>query len=171
MFYVDGVQWPYPVSVSRSADIRASDVSGQMMDGTYYRDVVGTFMSYTVRVAVPLSERQRYTSTYDKLIDPVDAHEFILPDSAGGSITFTGYTSNVSDVYVRMADGTPYWRGVQFDVTANVARKRKTYTETIERGRTIFPDVAEHNEGDQWTWTDGAWALTKSYTSADSKYY
>ena len=171
MFYIDGTQWPYQVDVTRNANMRPSALSGMMLDGTYYNDVLGTFMSYTVKVAVPLSQRQRYSTIYEKLIDPVDAHEFILPDTAGGSITFTGYISNVSDVYVYMADGTPYWKGIRFDITSNVPRKHRTLDQAIDSGRTIFPYVAEHNEGDTWTWTNGAWALTSSYVNADAKYY
>lgn len=171
MFYIDSTQWPYPIDVTRNPDLRASDVSGQMLDGTYYNDVLGTFMNYTVRMAVPLNQRQLYNTIYGKLLDPVDAHEFILPDSAGGHITFTGYVSGLSDVYVRMPDGTPYWRGIQFNITANTPRKKRTINQAIQSGRTIFPDIAEHNEGDTWVWTNGRWELSVHYDNADEKHY
>lgn len=170
MFYIDGTQWPYPCDIVRTAEVRSSEVSGLMMDGSYYNDVLGTFLEYTIKIAVPMNARDAYTALYEKLTDPIDAHTVILPYNQG-TVNIAGRVGSVSDVYVRLPNGGMAWKGIQFTVTANHATKAITQQEAITRGRTVMPEMADHNEGDQWTWTNGRWVLTASYRNADTTRY
>lgn len=170
MFYVDGTQWPYPCDITREAELRQSDVSGLMLDGSYYNDVLGTFMSYTVKIAVPLNHKDDYTTLYETLTDPVEGHTFVLPYNQG-TIQIVGRVENISDVYVRLPNGGIYWNGIQFTVVSNTASKSKTQAQIVSRGMSPLPAIAEHNEGDTWVWTNGSWQLSSSYDNADVKHY
>ena len=171
-FTVDNIQWQYPVDITRVAEMRPSDVSGLMLDGSYYNDVLGTFMSYTIKLIVPTTTAARtaFNTLYEALTDPVDGHTFIIPYNSA-TIQITGRVENVSDVYVRLPNGEQMWKGIQFTVTSNHASKAYTQAQMIARGRLPMPEIVDHSEGDTWVWTNGAWALSVHYDSADTKKY
>lgn len=170
MFTVDGLQWPYPCDISRDAEIRSTEVSGWMMDGTYYNDVQGTYYSYTVTMAVPIRERDVVTNYYEKLTDPVEGHTFIFPYNQS-TVTMIGRLEGVSDVFVRLPDGQKYWKGLRFTVLPSAPTKELSLGAVLSRGRQALPDVYQAAEGDTWVWTNGAWALTSHYDSADDVRY
>lgn len=166
MYTIDGMTWPYPIDVTRNADIRSSEVSGEMVDGSYYNDVKGTYFNYTVKVAVPLNQRDLATQYYEALVDPVSEHNFVLPYN-NSTVIVVGRVDGVSDVFVRLPNGEKYWKGLQFDVIANHPTYTYSASELIARGRSIMPEPASPSEGDTWVWTNGAWALTVHYDNAD----
>lgn len=170
MFTVDSITWPYPCDITRSTEMRQSSVSGMMLDGSYFSDVEGTFYNFTVKIAVPFTARQSYNSLRNVLTDPVAEHTFVLPDETG-TLTVIGYIQNVNDVYVRMSDGTSYWKGIMFDIQASRPTRYLTLAQASAGTRAIFPDAAEHSEGDSWTWTNGRWELSASYPDADTTKY
>lgn len=171
-FTVDNIQWQYPVDITRVAEMRASEVSGLMLDGSYYNDVLGTFMSYTIKLIVPTTSaaKNAFYTLYEKLTDPVDGHTFTIPYN-GSTIQVNGRVENISDVYVRLPSGEQMWRGIQFTVNANNASKSYTQAQAISRGRSVMPEISDHSEGDTWVWTSGAWALSVHYDMADTKRY
>ena len=170
MFSIDGITWDIPCSIEREAAISASDISGPMLDRSYFNDVLGTYMSYTVRIAVPLDMRDEYTQIYEALTNPVDGHLFVMPYN-DSTIEITARVSNVSDVYVRLAGGQVYWKGIEFTCVANYPTKAMTLGEMVVTGRAPFPDVAEPSEGDTYTYSNGAWVPAATYDDADSIYY
>lgn len=170
MFIIDGNEWPYPIDVTREADIRPSEVSGEMLDGSYYNDVLGTYYNYTVKVVGPLNRRDALATLYEALTEPVEGHVFILPDN-NGTRQIAGRVENVSDVYVRLANGGQYWRGLQFSIISNHSSKALTGAQIVSRGRAAMPEVAVHAEGDTWVWTNGAWAQTVHYDDADVMHF
>ena len=170
MFVIDGTQWNYPFDLERTSNMQESGVSGLMLDGSYYADIEGTFYTYSVSIAVPLTDRQAYNTIRNLLTDPIGEHTFVFPDESG-TIEIVGRIGSVSDVYVRLPNGESYWRGVSFDVTANHPTRQYNMSQITERGRTFFPDAAEHNEGDSWVWTNGRWELSASYNNADTTKY
>lgn len=170
MFMIDGSAWEYPIDVTRNPDIRASEVSGEMLDGSYYNDVLGTYMNYTVKVVCPLNKRDKAATLYEALTAPVEGHTFVLPYGSG-NIQIAARVEGVSDVYVCLPNGAQYWRGLQFDIIANHASRALSGAEIISRGRALMPEAAEHNEGDTWIWHNGAWVETVSYDNADTTRY
>lgn len=156
MFSVDGIMWSVPCSIQRVSEITPSEISGMMLDGSYFNDVLGTYLSYTVSLAVPLNMRDDYNQIYEVLTNPVDGHAFVLPYNSG-TISITGRVGNVSDVYVRMANGGIYWKGIQFEVTSNAPSKELSLSEVITRGRAPLPDVSGVQVGDTYTYTASGW--------------
>ena len=170
MYTIDGITWPYPCTIEREAEIKPSDISGLMLDRNYFNDVYGTYMQYTVAVAVPTNDRDIYNQVYELLTDPVDGHEFVFPYNAG-TLKVTARVQSVPDRFVRLWNDGKYWQGLRFTVAANHPTKAHTLGEAISRGRAPIPEIAQPNEGDTYTWTEGHWSRTASYPDADNIAY
>lgn len=139
-FTIDGMDWDFPCTVERTAEITASDISGLLLDKTYFNDVLATYMKYDLHIEVPFGKEDEYSLLYDKfLIAPVGSHSFLLPYQ-GGIIEVVGRIEEVSDVYVRHTTTVPveqegggisyekkesiHWKGIQFSVTGNHPTKK-----------------------------------------------
>lgn len=114
---IDGVEWNIPCTVQRSFDIEDTAASGTMLNGHKNHDVLGTYLSYNISLAVPVTMMNDYYAVLSKLIDAVGEHMFVLPYNAS-YITFTAKVENLSDTYL-MGPGMNLWRGISFSVTAN----------------------------------------------------
>ena len=121
-------------------------------------------------MVVPLNMRDEYAQIYEAITNPVDGHTLVLPYN-NGTIEITARIANISDVYVRLAGGQNYWKGIRFTAIANHPTKAMTLGEMVVAGRAPFPSVADPSEGDSYTWTNGAWVPAATYTDADSVYY
>lgn len=170
MFSIDGVQWAYPCAIERISEVRPSPVSGTMLDGSYFNDVLGTYLQYNVTVAVPIDHRDDLSRLYEYLNDPVDGHAFLLPYNQG-TVRVTGRVRSISDVYVRLPGGGQYWKGLRFTLTANHPTKAISLSEAIQRGRATLPEIATPEEGDAYTWMSGHWVKSGEYRNGDRIYY
>ena len=156
MFTIDGVNWPYPCGIERTAELKQGDASGMLLDRSQYNDVLGTYMRYTVSVAVPMDQMARYTALYEALTDPAGEHQFTFPYNQS-TIDLTGCVGNVEDVYVRLPNGGVYWKGLRFTISANHPSRYYTAQQLSQRGQTALPDVVEPQEGDTYTFHNGEW--------------
>lgn len=137
---IDGIEWNLPCTVERTAEIQASEISGLLLDKTYFNDVLATYMKYDLRIEVPFGREDEYSLLYDKfLIAPVGSHSFILPYQSG-YIEVSGRIESVSDVYVRHTTTVPveqegggisyekkesiHWKGIQFSVIGTHPTKK-----------------------------------------------
>lgn len=172
MFSVDGLEWDIPCSITRTAELKASQISGILLNRAYFNDVLGTYMQYDIAIAVPFNMRPAYTAIYEKLTEPVDGHEFILPYNQT-TLQITARVTNVKDVYVRLAGGGTYWKGIQFTVIANHPTKSMSLSGAISRGMTPLPNDIEAQDGDTYTYnaTSGEWEKTSGYQDADNIAY
>ena len=117
-FSIDGTTYNMPCSIDRVAEIRPSDISGMLLDKKYFNDVLGTYMKYTISIAIPTGEEQTYANLYDVLTSPVASHTVNVPYTQG-RITIVGRIETVSDRYYREEDGIHIWRSTKFEITAN----------------------------------------------------
>lgn len=170
MFSVDGLEWPWPCDVRRVAEVRSSRISGLMLDRSWFNDVLGTYMRYSVEIAVPVDRRNDYALLYETLTGPVDGHAFVLPCNQG-SLQITGRVEQVEDVYVRLPGGGVDWRGVRFTVIANHPSRQLSLGQALERGRAPLPPLAAPDEGDQYVFSNGAWTRAEVYAEADGRRY
>lgn len=140
MFSIDGTVWNVPCQIEREAQMQASEISGMLLDRTYFNDVLGTYMSYNVTLAVPFNKISLYYAIYEKLTDPVEAHIFVLPYNAS-TITLSGRVESVSDSWVRMPGDENYWKAISFTMTAINPSRSYTQAQAVSRGRPIVPTV------------------------------
>ena len=167
MFWIDDMQWDLPCDITRMADIKPSDISGMMLDRSIFNDVLGTYMSYNVKIVVPIGLELRYNSLYEILTQPVDGHDFRLP-YASGTIQITGKVGSVRDLYARMTDGSVHWRGISFTVTANHPSKKMEFGQVVSTGLRPLPSEESVNVGEAYYYGLEGWELI---LDADSNYY
>lgn len=170
MFTVDGIQWPYPCTVERTAELKLSDISGMLMDKSMFNDVLGTYMQYNLRLAIPITDRDAGNAIYEILTQPVDGHTFVFPYNAS-TVTLTGIvTGPINDVYVRLENGGVAWKGLSFTVAANHPTKTMTLSQVLTRGRAPLPEAANPETGDTYMWNGAAW-VNASLPDADEIAY
>lgn len=170
MFTIDGLTWDVPCSIERTSEMTASDISGLMLDKSYFNDVLGTYMKYSIKIVVPFDMRDEFNAIYEAITSPVDGHTMVLPYN-GSTITITARIVSISDVYVRLAGGETYWKGITFEAISNYPSKTMELDEVIAAGRTPMPDVAEPSIGDTYTWDGDEWVPAQTYTDADNIAY
>lgn len=170
MFSIDGLTWDIPCDIERTAEISASEISGLMLDKSYFNDVLGTYMKYTVTLAVPMNMKNEYIQIYEAITNPADGHVFVLPYN-DSTITITARVESISDVYVRLANGGVYWKGIRFSIIANHPSKAMTLGQMVVAGRAPLPNVADPQIGDSYTYTSGGWVPATQYDDADNTMY
>ena len=156
MISIDGAEWNVPCDLERTADITPSEISGMMLDKTYFNDVLGTFLTYDVTLAVPPTMEDEYFQLYETLTDPVDAHQFVMPYN-GSTVEITARVERVTDVYVLLKSKRQLWRGVKFTAIANHPTKRMNYGEIVTIGRSPVPDTPESVAGQVCIYDGSRW--------------
>jgi hypothetical protein len=131
-FSIDGARWEYPCQIERTAEVTASDLSSLMLDKSYFNDVLGTWLRYSLTLAVPIGNEPDYYAIYDALTAPVEGHDFTLPYNST-DIDFFGRVLSVSDVWIQMTDGN-YWKGTRFEIIASEPSKEATLDDVVTRG-------------------------------------
>lgn len=144
---VDGVGYDLIANVKRKAEMRPSEISGLMLDKTYFNDVIGMYLSYDVEISVPYGKEGEYAELYEVLSDPVDGHTFVLPYNQE-TVEITARVEVISDAYHHHnSKGVHYWRDTVFTITANHPTKEYTLGEMVERGLTPLPSVVDVEDG------------------------
>ena len=167
-FTIDGVKWNFPCTIEREAQVTASEISGMMLDKSYFHDVLGTWMQYTITIAIPKGHEDEYTTIYEALSDPVGYHTFILPyNYQDEGITLVGRVSVVDDVYVRLPNNRQTWRKTKFTVIGNHPTKEASLGNV---GYSPFPDTGGVNIGDIYEFTADGWQESE-YGNGDDTYY
>lgn len=169
LLVIDGLSFDVKVEVRRTARIESSEISGDMLDLSYFNDVKGTFYDYDVTLKYPLYDRDKYTSLYEALTAPVDGHRFILPYNHS-TVDVTARVESVPDQWVERDNGRTFWQALQFTARANHPTRVNTLGEAITRGRTPLPDIASATIGDTYTMTVNGWQRTE-FEDGDSIYY
>lgn len=165
---IDGVSWTIPCQIERKAEVTASEISGLMLDKTYFNDVIGTFIRYDVAIAVPKGMEAQYYEIYELLTHPVGYHDFILPYN-GNIINFNGRIESVSDEWV-LNNGQNWWKGVRFTAISNNPVKTIEQGELVNYGLTAFPDINTATIGEVYQLTANGW-VNMHFDNADIKYY
>ena len=167
---VDGIEWNIPCKIERTAEITASEISGALLDKTYFNDVLGTYMKYDISIAVPFGMEDVYTEIYETLAEPIDAHTFILPYNQS-TVTIIGRVESISDQYVYINGAKNYWKGFSFTVISNHPTKEVTLSEVLERGMSPEPSFVDLPDGALYMWdNETGWNMVE-YTNADEVQY
>lgn len=117
MFNVDGYAFNFPCSIERSVKIESSSNSGLLLSKKYFNDVIASYLSYTVKVAVPQGKESDYSRLFSILSEPKAEHYWVFPYNQT-TISFNGKVDSVSDKYFRQINGKNIWRDISFTVTA-----------------------------------------------------
>lgn len=170
MITIDGVNWEIPCDMKRNSNIRPSDISGWMLNGSFFNDVEGQFLSYDVTLTVPSDRMGEYVQLYEVITAPVDGHTVVVPYNEG-TITITARIENIADVYVRFSNGATYWKGIKFTVIANGPTKYAELGDVLTRGRTPLPDLVDGEVGDTWIFTEASGWVHTNYPDYSESYW
>lgn len=167
-FIVDGIPWSHHCQIRRVADMTPSDISGPLLDLSYFNDVKGTYLTYEITVTVPMRDRDDYTALFDLLTEPADAHAFVVP-YGNTSISVTARIAQISDEFYPVVDGA-YWLARSFTIISNYPTKSYSLGEAITRGMAPGPDVVSPAVGELWEWDGEEW-VEADLPDADTTYY
>lgn len=172
MISIDGHEWQVPCDITRMAEMTPSEISGMMLDRTYFNDVLGTYMSYDVTLAVPPKMAGAYSTLYETLTEPIDGHSFVMPHGQG-TIEITGRVESVKDVWIYTVSHKQYWKGVTFTVIANHPSKQDTLEGVLTRGRSPLPEESAYPIGSVMELTSEGWIryISSDYPNGDEVYY
>jgi hypothetical protein len=151
---IDGARFDLPCHVDREATMQSSDLSGLLMDKTFFNDVLGTYLRYSAQIAVPIGKEDIYSQLYEILTEPVEGHVFELPYNQK-TVTITGRVESVQDIKYKST-----WRGIKFAIIANNPTKEMSLDEVIERGISELPNVSPLDRGKIYMVNEyGEWEL------------
>lgn len=107
---IDGVDYSDKTvaSVDRKATIKDSELSGEMMDGSYHRDIIGTYIDYEMKIVCKLNDPTTYNQLFELLSSPVASHEVTVPYN-NETVTFDAYIKEVSDHLKRYYANGAVW--------------------------------------------------------------
>ena len=157
MISIDGAEWGIPCSVERVSEMTPSEISGLMLDKSYFNDVLGTYLRYEITLAVPPSMSDDYSELYEALTEPVDGHTFVFPYNQG-DVEITARVENVQDVLVYTASEKQYWKGVKFAAVSNYPTKTMGLSGVITRGRSPMPEALTMPVGASFVMTASGWS-------------
>lgn len=166
MLTIDGIMYDVKVDVRRTAEITPSNISGLMLDKSYFNDVLGTYMAYEISLLYPLYNQNKYAALYEALTEPVDGHDFILPYN-NSTLSLTARVETVEDEILELDNGRIFWRSCRFAVIGNGPTKTMSLSEVITAGRAPLPNISEPQIGDSYTYTADGWVPAISYEDVD----
>lgn len=166
MFSIDGVEWKVKCEIKRKIELKDSDLSGMMMNGVMFHDVLGTYIGYGVALSMPLKNRGRYQQLIDQLSEPVGGHDIIMPHNTE-TVTLNGKISGLNDVYVTLESGYTYWDGLEFSIEPNTPTYQLSEGEAIARGLPALPPVNAPDIGDTYQYTASGWEETSALPDLD----
>lgn len=117
IFSIDGVSFDIPVvSVKRESSV-LDKYATRTEDGDLQREIIGVYYNYTLTLPKLTLEREEYAKLWDKITEPVEFHDFVVPGSTG-SYRFRGYITTTGDELRKTYDGKNYWGNLSIKLIA-----------------------------------------------------
>lgn len=118
MIKIDEMTFDVPViELSRSADF-LDKFAKRTDDGGLQRELIGVYFNYQLKLGVA-KDASEYQRLWDKLTEPVEFHEVVVPDTVG-EYTFKAYFSNVKDSMLMKTAERNYWQDLTVNFIAQV---------------------------------------------------
>jgi hypothetical protein len=121
--YIDGIYFDIPMlSLKRNAEF-LDRYAKRTTDGDLKRNLIGVYYNYTLSIG-DIDDLDLYKQLWDKLTEPVEYHDFKVPD-VRGTYEFRGYISSVSDEAKKVEEDVSYFGNLACKFIAKrPARKR-----------------------------------------------
>lgn len=126
VFLLDGEEYNINVSeLQRSFSVTDTDNSGRTIDGSMWRDIIGTYYNYTLNLFPEMDDVESYDRFFDRISDPAyDSHEMVFPYGQE-TLTFRAYITSGKDKLI-VRNGKNYWglKGLSVTFTAMEPQRR-----------------------------------------------
>lgn len=108
--YIDNQFFDVPmISVKRNFEF-LDKYAERNERGDMMRELIGVYCNYTMSFGT-VDDDDLYETLIDKLTEPVDFHDFVLP-STKKSYSFRGYISSLADEMEKILDDTVKFKGL-----------------------------------------------------------
>ena len=111
---IDGVDYNIRIkyeTLRRSFEINEGQNSGNALNGTLIRDIIGTRYNYEIDIEPDPSDPSDYDAFYDLISSPVASHEVSFPYGQE-TITFQAAIQSGEDTYFGDIGGSRRWIGL-----------------------------------------------------------
>lgn len=117
LFSIDGVEFNIPlISLKRESSV-LDKYATRTEGGDLQREIIGVYYNYTLTFPNLNLDREEYDRLWQKITEPVEFHDFVVPSSSG-TFAFTGYITTSGDELKRSRDGKHYWGGLSIKFIA-----------------------------------------------------
>ena len=117
LFSIDGEEFNIPlVKVKRESSV-LDKYATRTEGGDLQREIIGVYYNYTLTFPELNLDTEEYARLWDKITEPVEFHDFVVP-SSDGTFSFTGYITTTGDELKRSRDGKNYWGGLSIKFIA-----------------------------------------------------
>lgn len=117
LFSIDGETFDIPlVSLKREASV-LDKYATRTEGGTLQREIIGVYFNYTLSFPKLNLDTAEYDRLWQKITEPVEFHDFIVPSSSG-VFSFRGYITTTGDELKRSRDGKHCWGGLSIKLIA-----------------------------------------------------
>ena len=117
LFSIDGEEFNIPlVSLKRESSV-LDKYATRTEGGDLQREIIGVYYNYTLTFPNLNLDREEYDRLWQKITEPVEFHDFVVP-SSDGTFSFTGYITTSGDELKRSRDGKHYWGGLSIKFIA-----------------------------------------------------
>lgn len=125
MIIIDGTTYNVPVIVVDETAEILDKYAERTEDGALKREIIGVFYNYQISFGknAPTTE---LAALWNKLTEPIEFHEVVVPEADGETRTFTAYFANVRRSLHREEATKTFWR----NMTANFISERPARTPT-----------------------------------------
>lgn len=116
MIEIDGKPFYVPLeAVGRTADF-LDKYAQRTESGDLERELIGVYTNYQLQF-LPTTNRAEYARLWDKLTEPVEFHDVVVPGE-NGAFAFRAYFSGVSDQLLLQRAECTYWSDLKVKFTA-----------------------------------------------------
>jgi len=117
MINIDGTDFDIPIqSIKRNAEF-LDKYAERTEDGVLHRELIGVYYNYSLQFG-RTNNTTEYAALWDKLTEPVEFHDVVVPDGDGAPITFTAYFAGVSDELRKDTDAKTFWKNLTVNFIA-----------------------------------------------------
>lgn len=111
---IDGIDYNIRLkyeTLRRAFEINEGQNSGNALDGTLIRDIIGTRYNYEIDIEPDPADPSDYDAFYDLISSPVAAHEVSFPYGQE-TITFRAVIQSGTDTYYGVVGCKRRWGGL-----------------------------------------------------------
>lgn len=126
VFKIDGKEYDVKVmidGVERNFNILDSAETGRLLNASMFRNVIGTFYGYTLKIEPNRMTPQEYDEMWEVISAPVPFHELEVP-YAQTTLIFQAYVTNGKDILERIEKGVNRWHGLSINFVAEEPQRR-----------------------------------------------
>ena len=114
---IDSTTYNIPIlSIRRKAEF-LDKYAERTEDGVLHRELIGVYYNYELAFG-RTNNTTEYAALWEKLTEPVEFHEVIVPDGDGVPLTFTAYFAGVSDELRKTTDAKTFWKSLTVNFIA-----------------------------------------------------